>query len=148
MNIQRAISSVLVIRGQTHSEDGGPLGQQILIGGDKLPWERVFLITVHSPSSVTEALARWYLIAHGISKGQGNFCLRVSQRFLSITMLGIRPLLDPTFLILSITVPTPLCAQDGGGGCSYWLCGVSLFMSWFQVSRPQPTSLHNWVASP
>ena len=46
----------------------------------------------------------------------GQICLMVSQRFPSITMLVIRPLLDPTFLIPSITVPTPLWAQDGGRG--------------------------------
>ena len=55
-NIQRAISSVSMIMSQTHSEDGGSLGQQILIVGDKLPWERVSPITAHSPTSDTEAL--------------------------------------------------------------------------------------------
>ena len=92
-NIQRAVSDWEQIMGQSQSEDGDSLGQQILSGGrEGLLWERVSASTAPTISSDTETLARKYmtspqklqrmgqLLSEGITQNPINYapCLPVT----------------------------------------------------------------------
>ena len=94
--------------GQIHSEDGGSLQQQILMG-----WGRPAALgegissTVHSPSSDTDALARWYLSIPGDLQRTG---LRVLHRIPSIIAPCFQAIPRSHFPVLSVTAPSPLCA--------------------------------------
>ena len=99
---QRVVSGGEQIMGQPQSEDGDSWGQQILIvvgeRGSSVRGCLPSLLLQPAQTLRTSPGNTW--LAHGNSKGQVTFCLRVSHRTLSVIAIVLRSLLDPTFLIL------------------------------------------------
>ena len=139
-NIHRAVSDWEQITGQSQSEDRELQGQQILIVvGERGSSGRGCLpALLLQPAQTLRPWPGNTWLAHRNSKGQVNFCLRVSHKILSIMPLVLRSLLDPTFLILCYSPCPTVCP---------WMWDV-YFISCFQVLRLQQISLHCSVVAP
>ena len=139
-NIQTAVSGGEQIKGQSQSEGGNLRGHQILIVvGERGSSGRGYLpALLLQPAQMLRSWPGNTWLAHRNSKGQVNFCLRVSHRILSIMPLVLRSLLDPTFLILCYSPCPTVCP---------WTWGV-FFISYFHILRFQQISLHFSVVAP